>query len=119
MSYLRLLGISAFGVPSSAQTTYIVHARDPIRRLAALMHDVGKVDAAYEASAEYFSLHEVRSADFAYEVMLKVKERSSMPPCNPFAEPSLLNVALLAIASHHHLRKTYGHHSVVTLPRNV
>ena len=75
MLYLRLLGISAFGVPSSAQTTSIVHARDTIGRLAALIHDVGKANAAYEASAEYFPLHEARSADFAYEVMLKVKER--------------------------------------------
>ncbi len=62
-------------MPSSAQTIYIVHVRDPIRRLVALMRDVGKADAAYETSAEYFSLHEARSADFAYEVMLKVKER--------------------------------------------
>jgi CRISPR-associated endonuclease Cas3-HD len=80
---------------------------------AALMHDVGKADATYEASAEYFPLHEARSTDFAYEVMLKVKERdASMPFRNSFAEPSIANVALFAIAFHHYSHKTYEHHSV-------
>jgi CRISPR-associated endonuclease Cas3-HD len=80
---------------------------------AALMHDVGKADVAYEASAEYFPLHEARSTDFAYEVMLKVKERdASMPLRNSFAEPSIANVALFAIAFHHYSHKTYEHHSV-------
>jgi CRISPR-associated endonuclease Cas3-HD len=75
---------------------------------AALMHDVGKADAAYEASAEYFPLHEARSTDFAYEVMLKVKEKNaSMPLRNSFAEPSIANVALFAIAFHHYSHKTY------------
>jgi len=80
---------------------------------AALMHDVGKADVAYEASAEYFPLHEARSTDFAYEVMLKVKEKNaSMPLRNFFVEPSIANVALFAIAFHHYSHKTYEHHSV-------
>ena len=75
---------------------------------AALMHNVGKADAAYEASAEYFPIHEAHSTDFAYEVMLKVKEKdASMPLCNSFAEPSLANVALFAVALHHYSHKTY------------
>jgi len=35
MLYLRLLGISAFGVPSSTRTTSIVRSRDPTSWLAA------------------------------------------------------------------------------------
>jgi CRISPR-associated endonuclease Cas3-HD len=75
---------------------------------AALMHDVGKADTAYQASDGYFPLHEARSTDFAYEVMLKVKERgAAIPLRNSFEEPSIANVALFAIAFHHYSHKNY------------
>jgi CRISPR-associated endonuclease Cas3-HD len=35
-----------------------------------------------------------------------------MPLRNSFAEPSIANVALFAIAFHHYSHKTYEHHSV-------
>jgi CRISPR-associated endonuclease Cas3-HD len=79
----------------------------------ALMHDVGKADVAYKTSTEYFPLHEARSTDFAYEVMLEVKDRdASIPLRNSFAEPSIANAALFAIAFHHYSHKTYERHSV-------
>jgi CRISPR-associated endonuclease Cas3-HD len=82
-------------------------------KFAALMHDMGKADVAYEASVEYFPLHEARSADFAYEVMLEAKERGAPVPLrNSLAEPSIANVTLLAIALHHYSHKTYDRHAV-------
>jgi len=73
---------------------------------------VGKADAAYyKAPAECFSLHEARSTDFAYEVMLKVKEKDATMPLYNFSEPSIANVALFAITFHHYSHKTYERYS--------
>jgi len=80
---------------------------------AALIHDVGKADVAYRTSAEYFPLHEARSADFAYEVMLEAKNRGvPVPLRNSLEEPSIANVTLFAIALHHYSHKTYERHAV-------
>ena len=81
---------------------------------AALMHDVGKADEAYKSpEVGFFPLHEARSTDYTYEVLLKArKEGANLPITNSFREPTLVNVALLTVALHHYSHKSYISHSV-------
>jgi len=79
---------------------------------AALTHDVGKADEAYSTATEFFPLHEARSTDFAYEVLLKARKEGVAFLTNSFREPKVANIVLLTVALHHYSHKGYTYHSV-------
>ncbi len=73
---------------------------------AALAHDVGKADAAYKNAVEYFPLHESRSADFAYYVLVKAGLLRSV------AAPHVGSLVVIAVALHHYSHKTFRRDAV-------
>ncbi len=79
---------------------------------AALAHDVGKADEAYKESMKegFFPLHEARSTDFTYKVLLEARrEDVNLPFTNSFRDPTIVNVVLLTVALHHYSHKSYSY----------
>jgi CRISPR/Cas system-associated endonuclease Cas3-HD len=70
---------------------------------AALVHDVGKADERYKNAVEYFPLHESRSADFAYYVLVKAGLLRSV------VAPHVGSMVVIAVALHHYSHKTFSH----------
>jgi len=73
----------------------------------ALVHDVGKADVAYKNAVEYFSLHESRSADFAYYVLHKAGLLRGVIALH------IGSPVIIAVALHHYSHKTPRPHAKI------